>query len=200
MGSLNARFRSPLFADDLDQHAQVVVNGRVEGDGLEPAALVGLMSRGDRGAGSPSVGFTAGAVAWTRRWRAVGGGRAKGGGDGLPQRPMRGEGVSRPARQDNRRREARRLYRHSAPWDLVATLVIGLVGHGYLDHTNRPHSYEPPHVPSPAKTQPPGYSRTNADQMKCKSKGEMQPKPCSCTNTMRRDFYLLKSCAGCGHD
>jgi hypothetical protein len=48
MGSLNARFRSPLFADDLDQHAQVVVNGRVEGDGLEPAALVGLMSRGDR--------------------------------------------------------------------------------------------------------------------------------------------------------
>jgi hypothetical protein len=42
---------------------QVVVNGRVEGDGLEPAALVGLMSRGDRGAGGPSVGFTAGAVA-----------------------------------------------------------------------------------------------------------------------------------------
>ena len=45
-----------------------------------------------------------------------------------------------------------------------------------------------------------GYSCTNADQMKCKSKGAMQPKPCSCTNTMRRDFYLLKSCAGCGHD
>jgi hypothetical protein len=42
---------------------QVVVNGRVEGDGLEPAAQVGLMSRGDRGAGGPSVGFTAGAVA-----------------------------------------------------------------------------------------------------------------------------------------
>jgi hypothetical protein len=42
---------------------QVVVNGRVEGDGLEPAAHVGLMSRGDRGAGGPSVRFTAGAVA-----------------------------------------------------------------------------------------------------------------------------------------
>ena len=42
---------------------QVVVNGRVEGDGLEPAALAGLVSRGDRGAGGPSVGFTAGAVA-----------------------------------------------------------------------------------------------------------------------------------------
>ena len=28
---------------------QVVVNGRVEGDGLEPGALAGLMSRGDRG-------------------------------------------------------------------------------------------------------------------------------------------------------
>jgi hypothetical protein len=34
-----------------------------EGDGLEPAAHVGLMSRGDRGAGGPSVRFTAGAVA-----------------------------------------------------------------------------------------------------------------------------------------
>src|SRR5271165_5634436 len=42
---------------------QVVVNGRVEGDGLEPAALAELVSRGDRGAGGPSVGFTAGAVA-----------------------------------------------------------------------------------------------------------------------------------------
>ena len=41
---------------------QVVVNGRVEGDGLEPAALAGLVSRGDRGAGGPSVEFTAGAV------------------------------------------------------------------------------------------------------------------------------------------
>ena len=42
---------------------QVVVNGRVEGDGLEPGSLAGLVSRGDRGAGGPSVGFTAGAVA-----------------------------------------------------------------------------------------------------------------------------------------
>jgi hypothetical protein len=41
---------------------QVVVNGRVEGDGLEPGALAGLMSRGDRGAGGPSVGFSGGAV------------------------------------------------------------------------------------------------------------------------------------------
>jgi hypothetical protein len=41
----------------------VVVNGRVEGDGLEPGSLAGLVSRGDRGAGGPSVGFTAGAVA-----------------------------------------------------------------------------------------------------------------------------------------
>src|SRR5208282_3008304 len=41
---------------------QVVVNGRVEGDGLEPGALQGLMSRGDRGAGGPSVGFGGGAV------------------------------------------------------------------------------------------------------------------------------------------
>ena len=42
---------------------QVVVNGRVEGDGLEPGSLAGLVSRGDRGAGGPSVGFTAGSVA-----------------------------------------------------------------------------------------------------------------------------------------
>jgi hypothetical protein len=41
---------------------QVVVNGRVEGDGLEPGALAGLMSRGDRGAGGPSVGFSEGKV------------------------------------------------------------------------------------------------------------------------------------------
>ena len=41
---------------------QVVVNGRVEGDGLEPGALAGLISRGDRGAGGPSVGFSGGAV------------------------------------------------------------------------------------------------------------------------------------------
>ena len=41
---------------------QVVVNGRVEGDGLEPAALAGLMSRGDRGASGPEVHFAGGAV------------------------------------------------------------------------------------------------------------------------------------------
>lgn len=42
---------------------QVVVNGRVEGDGLEPSALAGLMSRGDRGSGGPSIGFSGGTVA-----------------------------------------------------------------------------------------------------------------------------------------
>ena len=41
---------------------QVVVNGRFEGDGLEPGALASLMSRGDRGAGGPSVGFSGGRV------------------------------------------------------------------------------------------------------------------------------------------
>ncbi|HZZ62451.1 MAG TPA: DUF1223 domain-containing protein [Roseiarcus sp.] len=41
---------------------QVVINGRVEGDGLDPAGLAGLMSRGDRGAGGPDVHFAAGAV------------------------------------------------------------------------------------------------------------------------------------------
>jgi hypothetical protein len=52
---------------------QVVVNGRVEGDALEPGALAGLMSRGDRGADGPSVGFSGGAV-------TVGAGRAPAGG------------------------------------------------------------------------------------------------------------------------
>ena len=52
---------------------QVVVNGRVEGDGLEPGALAGLMSRGDRGAGGPNVGFAGGAV-------TVGAGAAPAGG------------------------------------------------------------------------------------------------------------------------
>ena len=52
---------------------QVVVNGRVEGDGLEPGALAGLMSRGDRGAGGPSLGFSGGAV-------TVGAGAAPAGG------------------------------------------------------------------------------------------------------------------------
>jgi len=52
---------------------QVVVNGRVSGDALEPGALAGLMSRGDRGAAGPSVGFSGGSV-------RVGAGRAPAGG------------------------------------------------------------------------------------------------------------------------
>ena len=52
---------------------QVVVNGRVEGDGLEPSELAGLMSRGERGSGGPSVGFSGGAV-------TVGAGNAPAGG------------------------------------------------------------------------------------------------------------------------
>jgi hypothetical protein len=52
---------------------QVVVNGKVEGDGLEPGALAGLMSRGDRGAGGPSVSFSEGKV-------TVGAGAAPAGG------------------------------------------------------------------------------------------------------------------------
>jgi hypothetical protein len=47
---------------------QVVINGRVEGDGLEPAALAGLISQGDRGAGGPEVHFAGGAV-----WVGAGG-------------------------------------------------------------------------------------------------------------------------------
>lgn len=41
---------------------QVVVNGRVEGDGLEPGELSALISHGDRGAGGPNVGFSGDAV------------------------------------------------------------------------------------------------------------------------------------------
>ena len=52
---------------------QVVVNGRTEGDGLEPSGLAGLISRGDRGAGGPSVGFSGGKV-------TVGAGAAPAGG------------------------------------------------------------------------------------------------------------------------
>jgi hypothetical protein len=50
------------FAHDGVYTPQVVVNGRAEGDALEPGALAGLMSRGDRGAGGPNVGFSGGAV------------------------------------------------------------------------------------------------------------------------------------------
>src|SRR5271170_8374265 len=39
---------------------QVVVNGRVEGDGLEASALAGILRRGNRGAGGPSVSFSGG--------------------------------------------------------------------------------------------------------------------------------------------
>jgi len=42
---------------------QVVVNGRVEGDGLEPGGLADLMQRGERGASGPTVGFAGDAVA-----------------------------------------------------------------------------------------------------------------------------------------
>jgi hypothetical protein len=52
---------------------QVVVNGRVEGDGLDPAGLAGLLSRGDRGAGGPDVHFASGAV-------SIGAGAAPAGG------------------------------------------------------------------------------------------------------------------------
>src|ERR1700760_4743450 len=41
---------------------QVVVNGKVEGDGLEPSSLAGLVSRGERGSGGPSVSFSGGTV------------------------------------------------------------------------------------------------------------------------------------------
>ncbi len=52
---------------------QVVVNGRVEGAGLSEGELAGLVSRGDRGAGGPIVGFANGAV-------SVGAGAAPAGG------------------------------------------------------------------------------------------------------------------------
>jgi hypothetical protein len=61
------------FAHDGVYTPQVVVNGRVEGDGLEPGDLQGLMSRGDRGSAGPSVGFSGGAV-------TVGAGAAPAGG------------------------------------------------------------------------------------------------------------------------
>jgi hypothetical protein len=41
---------------------QVVVNGRVEGDGLEPSDLAALMRQGDRGFSGPELGFAGGAV------------------------------------------------------------------------------------------------------------------------------------------
>ena len=52
---------------------QVVVNGRVEGDGLEPSELASLMSGGDRGAAGPNVGFSGGSL-------TVGAGAAPSGG------------------------------------------------------------------------------------------------------------------------
>jgi len=41
---------------------EVVVNGRVDGDGLEPGGLAALMRQGDRGAGGPELDFASGAV------------------------------------------------------------------------------------------------------------------------------------------
>jgi hypothetical protein len=52
---------------------EVIVNGKVEGDGLEPSSLAGLVSRGDRGAGGPSVGFSGGAVTVGRGAAPAGG-------------------------------------------------------------------------------------------------------------------------------
>jgi hypothetical protein len=52
---------------------QVIVNGKVEGDGIEPGSLAGLMSRGDRGAGGPSVSFSGGAVTVGRGAAPAGG-------------------------------------------------------------------------------------------------------------------------------
>jgi hypothetical protein len=52
---------------------QVIVNGKVEGDGLEPGSLAGLVGRGDRGAGGPSVGFSGGAVTVGRGAAPAGG-------------------------------------------------------------------------------------------------------------------------------
>jgi len=52
---------------------QVVVNGKVEGDGLEAGALAELVSRGDRGAGGPGVGFSGGAVTVGRGAAPAGG-------------------------------------------------------------------------------------------------------------------------------
>jgi hypothetical protein len=52
---------------------QVVVNGRVEGDGLEPGGLADLIRRGDRGGSGPEIAFANGAV-------SVGAGAAPAGG------------------------------------------------------------------------------------------------------------------------
>ena len=76
---------------------QVVVNGRVEGDGLEPGALAGLMSRGDRGASGPTVGFSGSSV-------TVGAGAApSGGADVWLARYIPAHGRGRdPARRERR--------------------------------------------------------------------------------------------------
>jgi hypothetical protein len=52
---------------------QVVVNGKVEGDGLEPSSLAGLVSRGERGSGGPSIGFSGEAVTVGRGAAPAGG-------------------------------------------------------------------------------------------------------------------------------
>jgi hypothetical protein len=52
---------------------QVVVNGRVEGDGLDAGALAGLISRGERGVAGPSVGFSGESVTVGRGAAPAGG-------------------------------------------------------------------------------------------------------------------------------
>ena len=76
---------------------QVVVNGRVEGDGLEPGALAGLISRGDRGAGGPDGRL------FRQRGDGRGRGRAFGRGGRLARAlyPAHGRGRD-PARRERR--------------------------------------------------------------------------------------------------
>jgi len=52
---------------------QVVVNGKVAGDGVEPGEFAALVSRGERGAGAPSIGFSGGAVTVGRGAAPAGG-------------------------------------------------------------------------------------------------------------------------------
>jgi len=58
--------RQYAYADAMGRDGvytpQVVVNGRLEGDGLEAGELASLVNRGDRGAGGPEVSFSGGIV------------------------------------------------------------------------------------------------------------------------------------------
>ena len=88
---------------------QVVVNGRVEGDGLEPAALAGLMSRGDRGrrrAGDPfrgRDGLGRGGRVARRRRRSLA--RPLRSAHRRGRRPARRERRAHPAAQGRRARD-----------------------------------------------------------------------------------------------